>query len=390
MVIDVMVIVEKSECRGCSACQAICPTGAVSMQMDSEGFIYPSVEQNLCISCMKCKNVCPALGERDEHRPNSYHGGIAKDTGVRNNSSSGGASYALAKEILQNGGVVFGASFKDDFSIVHAEITALEQYKRIQGSKYVQSDIQEVYLPLERHLKEGRTALFIGTPCQCDAVKHFVANKRLQDNSLILCDLVCHGVPSPGIWLDYIKMIDPKGSLVDFRFRDKSRGWHGDNICAVYSNKTIRNTAKLKVFTQLYFRGLISRPCCETCKYANLNRVSDITIGDFWGIEKLNVEINDGKGISLLIVNTEKGEKYLNMLSTHMELFECKECDCMQEQLIHPAHFSPLRQVFWNDYNQHGFSEVAKCYGGLNATNRAIRRLKETVKTILLKCRKSH
>ena len=384
------VIVGESECRGCSACQAICPTGAISMQKDLEGFIYPSIKQNLCVSCMKCKNVCPALEKRDNHKPISYHGGIAKDEGVRDNSSSGGASYALAKQILQNGGSVFGASFEDNFRVVHIEITDLKQYKEIQGSKYVQSDMQEVYGALERYLRERRTVLFIGTPCQCDAIKHFVAVKKLPEDSLLLCDIVCHGVPSPGIWSDYIKLIDPKGTLLEFRFRDKSRGWHGDNICAVYPNKVRRNTAKLKVFTQLYFRGLISRPCCETCKYANLNRVSDITIGDFWGIEKLCVDVNDGKGVSLLIVNTDKGAKYLNLLSAHMELFECNECDCLQEQLIHPVHFSPMRQAFWEDYSQRGFSAIAKRYGGFTLTNRAMRKLKEIVKMISLKCRRPH
>ena len=279
-------------------------------------------------------------------------------------SRSGAAFIAISDYILENGGVVYGAGYTDHFRVVHKRATTKEERDEFKGSKYVQSDMNTVFRQVKKDLKDGLTVLFSGTPCQTAGLNSYVG-KKLREH-LILVDIVCHGVPGPYLWRDYITYLEQKQGkkICQVNFRNKQLfGWAAHHETFRFIDGIEQNKMS---FTHLFYKHITFRHSCAKCFYTNLNRPSDITLADFWGWEKTDPNINeDDKGISLIFVNTEKGRILFGAIKDRMIITPTKLENCMQHNLQYPTDMDPRRMAFELDYRKHGFSYVLKKYQGL-------------------------
>lgn len=276
-------------------------------------------------------------------------------------SRSGAVFIALSDWVLQQGGAVYGAGYADHFRVVHKRAITKELRNEFKGSKYVQSDLSGVFNQVKQDLKSGKIVLFSGTPCQTAGLNSYIGN-QLRGN-LYLMDIVCHGVPSPYIWRDFLNFIEKKnGDIVtSVDFRDKQRfGWKDHRESYKFSKG---NTVSLTLYTELFYKNIISRPSCSICYYANTKRPSDITIGDFWGWEKTDPKINkDDKGISLILVNTSKGGQLFEAVKDDLYVLPAKLEDCIQPNLMRPTPAHLNSSQFRIDYSQKGWEYVMKKY----------------------------
>lgn len=380
-------IKRKEDCCGCSACANVCGAGAIALFKDEEGFVYPRVDQSICTDCGLCEKVCPIINRKgqdlEKPRVKSLFAGWLADQANLRRSASGGAFWALARQMIADGGVVFGAVYDSDMKVVHDVADTLDGCRRFQGSKYSQSDISEAMRHCRSILRKGRRVLFTGTPCQIDGLKRFLIKEY---ENLLTMDVVCHAVPSPRIFAEYVdyagRMLH--GSIADIRMRDKSttRGWFPP-----YTFKYIMRDGKEYVdpekvinWSEAFGSGLINRPSCHEYKYTNLNRVSDITVADFWDFDNLRPDLRTNKGTSLVMANTSKGLDMINRISYDlMELSSITIKEGMQPRLKSPSAVNPLREQFWADYNKKGFTYAYKKYFGLSRTHK----MKRIVKKIL-------
>lgn len=360
-------ITNKVNCCGCTACASICPHQAISMKPDTLGFLYPKVDLQKCIDCGLCDKVCAFHSNYDKSinlpEPQIYavrH----KDMHEIETSRSGAAFIAISDYVLNQGGVIYGAGYTDHFRVVHKRATNKDERNEFKGSKYVQSDLRGIFPLIKEDLKQGLTVLFSGTPCQTAGLASYIG-KRLREK-LILVDIVCHGVPAPYIWRDYLTYLEQKYKqpIIEVNFRDKSRiGWKGHLESFIFQDGSKK---EFSTYTHLFFRHIMLRPSCSECHYTNFNRPSDFTLADYWGWEKLSSDFNiDNKGCSLLLVNTPKGmnifemqKKELNYLSSTKEL-------CMQPNLQRATHLDNKYKKFEETFRKKGFITVGKIYGNL-------------------------
>lgn len=378
----------KNECCGCTACMNICPQRAIKMEKDEEGFLYPVVDKEKCIECGLCKKVCAfQKGYNVENRLEEVgvYATKNKSDEVRMHSASGGMFYAIAKYVLNKNGVVYGVVFDDWIHAIHVRTDSMDGIKKMMGSKYSQSELGEIYKEVKKDLKNEKLVLFTGTPCQVAGLNKFLQN--IDKTNLILVDLVCHGTPSPYLFQDYIKFIEKnkKKKIIGYYHRSKKIAWqqHTENI--VYEDGKEDYTSRLsQTWKRLFGTTLFFRPSCYSCKYTNTKRTGDITIGDFWGIEKYNKEFTDNKGVSLTLVNTIKGQKVFDEISKDLIINNRKieEAIVKNPQLKQPINIDiDERNKFWNDYKTKGFKYIASKYGGYNN----IGKLKNLVKKIIKK-----
>lgn len=310
-----MQICEKELCCGCSACEAACPASAITMVADEEGFLRPAVDSIKCINCGLCQKKCP-VNTKNPSLAGAVYAAYSKNKEIRERSSSGGVFFTIATEVIKNGGVVFGAGFDKDMKVCHYSAENNEDLYKLMGSKYVQSDMRDTFKKMADLLKEGREVLFSGSPCQCAGARNLFGNHE----NLILMDFVCHGVPTPKIWDKYLK--DNFCGVTGASFRDKSLGWEefsmrvdssdGKYICSRYKDPYIR----------LFLANVTLRPSCYNCSWKDPNFCADITIGDFWGISKVDPALNDNKGTSVVVVRTEKGKKLTDLLKENCYVYE--------------------------------------------------------------------
>ena len=310
-------ICKKEDCYGCYACLNICPKNAISMEHSLEGFLYPNIDNSICINCGLCKKVCPVIEFKAFSKPIDVYSGWSTNEEVRLNSSSGGAFTELSRIILDKSGIVFGCTFDNNtLTAKHIFIDDIKDIYKLQGSKYIQSNIGHTYKKVKDFLTNGIYVLFSGTPCQIAGLKKYLGKNY---DNLFTVDLVCHGVPSPLIFKDYIDFIKKKYNfqkINDVKFRKKDFSW-------IYYNMEINgdsSSGKLKYvgtyYRDPYLRGfsrdLFLRNSCHTCKFANFNRVSDVTIADWWNYKKkCKKDIGfQYKGVSLLLFNNEKSVSF--------------------------------------------------------------------------------
>lgn len=352
----------KDECCGCAACANICPVKAISMRPDVLGFPYPVIDDEVCVHCGLCDRVC-AFQPIDPriNKPLAYalrHKNMEELT----KSQSGGAFAVLSDCILALGGVIYGAAFDESFQVVHTRAVNQQERDKMRGSKYVQSITTECFPQVKEDLKRGLFVLFSGTPCQVAGLKSYIGSAL--SKRLYTIDIICHGVPAPAVWNGYINWLqERKGRLVQASFRDKKYGWHSCiETFQFANNKKVRR----HTFISLFYALVMLRLNCHRCPYANLNRPADITIGDFWGWEKLSNEFSDEKGVSLCLINTEKGKQMLDAVKDKVELRLCDLEHCLQPNLQYPTKKNPLREQFEADFEAYGFEYVAKHYGDLN------------------------
>ena len=309
-------------CTGCSACYSICPNNSIVMHNDREGVLHPKIDKKSCINCRMCEKICPVLSndKKNDFEKIAY-ACYTKDEDIRLKSSSGGIFTELARFVLKQGGVVFGAAFSDDFtSVRHIAVNNVDDLQKLRGSKYVQSDIGDTYKEAKRYLSENRLVLFTGTPCQIAGLNSFLIKKY---DNLITQDLICHGVPSPLVWRKYVEYQESKSNsdIKSISFRNKDNGWKGFKVLFEFKN----NAAYLQTFSDdIYMQGFLKnyylRESCYSCQFKNGKGTSDITLADFWGIENVFPEMDDDKGTSLVIVNSEKGQKLFGQISGNIVL----------------------------------------------------------------------
>lgn len=314
-----MIITDKSRCCGCNACVQRCPKQCITMHEDEEGFLYPKVEQSICIDCGLCEKVCPIINPNRQRKPLQVFAAKNKNEEQRLRSSSGGIFILLAEYIIKQGGVVFGARFDKNWEVEHVCAETIEDLRPLMRSKYVQSRIGNTYKEAEQFLKDGRKVLFTGTPCQIAAFKLFL---RKEYENLLTVDIICHGVPSPMVWRKYLEnKTNQQGieSIQSISFRDKGTGWKNYSFNIRYKNGysecLFSEYASKNVFMKGFLANLYLRPSCYACPSKKLRSGSDITIGDFWGIQYIKPELDDDKGISCVLINTTKGDLYFKLLS---------------------------------------------------------------------------
>lgn len=359
-------ITDKAKCCGCTACASICPHDAISMQPDALGFLYPVVDESKCTDCGLCEKVCAFHENYDKSQnlpePLAY-AARHKDMREVETSRSGAAFIALSDWVLRLGGVVYGAGYADHFRVVHKRATSREERDEFKGSKYVQSDLNTVFRQVKKDLKDGLTVLFSGTPCQTSGLASYVG-KRLREN-LYLVDIVCHGVPGPYLWRDYLAYLEKKqGSRICWvNFRDKQEyGWaaHRETF------KFVNEGGGKVTYTFVFYKHIMFRHSCGVCPFTNTKRPSDITLADFWGWEKSVPGFNDDdKGVSLILCNTEKGKQLFEAVKQDMDVVPVKLEDCLQPNLQHPSIIHPKRMAFECDYQRKGFLYVMRKYGDM-------------------------
>lgn len=334
------------------------------MQPDALGFLYPVVNESKCVDCGLCDKVCAF----NEHYDTSLNFQLPAVYAVRHKdlkeietSRSGAAFIAVSDYVLDNGGVVYGAGYTDNFRVVHKRAVTKCQRDEFKGSKYVQSDLREIFRQVKKDLQDNKTVLFSGTPCQTAGLDSYIG-KRLRDN-LILVDIVCHGVPGAYIWNDYMSFIEKKekSKIISASFRDKSHGgWssHFESF-GLESGEVIYSSE----YASLFLSDIMLRHSCYSCPYANLRRPSDITLGDFWGWQKTDAYINaDNKGVSLVLLNTQKGKDVFGKVKADIDYVLSDTERCLQPNLRRPSAKNKSRDRFEYEYSNHGFDFVFKKY----------------------------
>ena len=358
---------KREECCGCSACYSACTHKAIQMIPDGMGFLYPQVDDDKCVDCGLCIKLCQFTKDYDIEGnlliPDVYalrH----KDEGEMAQSQSGGTFALLSDYILENGGVVYGVGYTGHFRAIHKRATTKEERNEFRKSKYVQSDVSTAFLDVKNDLRAGKTVMFTGTPCQTAGLKKFIGPK-LSEN-LYVMDIVCHGVPAPFVWRDYLAWLEKKKGkrIVNVNFRNKNLfGWKSHKETFNYEDDTYTYTY---TYTYTFYKHINLRYSCYKCPFTNTRRPSDVTVSDYWGIERLSETFaEDNKGCSLVLVNTPKGEKWFAAIKDRANVMYSDLDRCMQPQLQHPSEMHPDREKYEEDFCRKGFPYVAYRYGDM-------------------------
>lgn len=373
-------IIDKAKCCGCSACVQRCPKQCISMIEDKQGFLYPIIDTTSCIDCGLCEKVCPMLNPSLAKEPLQVFAAKNKNEEQRLRSSSGGIFILLAEHIIEQGGVVFGARFNQKWEVEHCYAETLEELRPLMRSKYVQSKTGNTFKQAEDFLKQGRLVMFTGTSCQIASLKRFL---RKEYDNLLAIDFICHGVPSPGIWRKYLEEIKSSQNkaagkntvltlsiksaplITDINFREKQHegySWkkYGFVVRSKSSSKSDKNSVLLSdiFYENIYMRGFLSnlylRPSCYKCTAKGGTSDSDLTIADFWGIQKFHPEFDDDKGISLVFVHTNKGKTVIERLNTKINVLESNMAEAIESN---PSYFKSVSvpekySLFWRTFTK--------------------------------------
>lgn len=355
------IICDKRKCTGCTACMNNCPKGAISMIEDEDGFKQPVIDQSKCINCGLCQRTCPVLNTSKNESKNKSYVGYAKDKKYKEHSSSGGIFTVIAEKVLLDGGIVIGASFENN-KLKHICIDSVNDLYKLQGSKYLQSDLNNVFITIKENI-DSRKILFAGTPCQVAGLKAYL--KKDYDN-LITIDLFCHGVPSPKLFDKYVKELekDNNDELIKYDFRDKSTGWDTYSNKAIFKNKEIKELNIDNDYMKLFLSDNALRESCYNCNFKLGNKYSDITLGDFWGVNSYYPEMYNKEGVSAIIINTDKGLDIFNNISTKLEYKDCKleEIISGNPSLEKSAVLTNKRSMLFNDIDNKTINELSNKY----------------------------
>ncbi len=303
-------------CIGCHACESICKSNAIQMGKNDEGFLYPSLNKDNCIQCEACLVVCPALAEIHFERfaqPTVY-AAWSQDNTTRETSSSGGIFSELSLAVLGSEGVVYGAAFDKNLTLCHRRINSEGSLLPLKGSKYIQSSLTGIFTDVRKQLKRGIEVLFVGTPCQVAGLNNFLQ----KDYPLLLtCDVICHGVPSPGVFEKYIHELEQNhgAQVTNIQFRTKPQGWREFFVDIQFDNGTnIQEYFAQNLYMKGFLADIFLRPSCYQCKFSRIPRVADITLGDFWGIWDFRPKWDNDAGVTALLLNSTKAEKIIPRL----------------------------------------------------------------------------
>lgn len=377
---------DKSKCSGCHACYSICPVNAIEMIRDEKGFKYPKVNREKCIKCNKCVKICPIIN-KEKNKKKSLKLAYACyniDEKIRLESSSGGVFTVLATEILKQAGIVFGAALDEDFKVKHICIEDVNDLNRLRTSKYVQSEINECYKLAKEYLDKGKIVLFTGTPCQLGGLDTYLGKNY---DNLFMQDIICHGVPSPLVWEKYkeYRKEQDKDELLDIKFRNKDNGWKKYFLKFQYKGKEYKKNQDEDLYMQAFLRDACLRDSCYNCSFKEKNRKTDITLADFWGIDILKPEINDNKGLSLVIVNTEKGMMLFENIKDKLVVNEMGFEESIQynKSMFKSVEKPKNRDKFFENLDKLSFDKLVKKYTidkKGNLIKRVLRKIKNIIK----------
>lgn len=382
-------------CCGCGACMSICHKQAISMKEDLYGFLYPVIDYKNCISCGMCNKVCAFQNKEEKNVPIATFVAARKDNNRIKQSASGGIFAAVAEEVIKSGGVVFGAAMENVGGILtpmHIMVDKLSDLPRIQGSKYVQSDIGGCYRLVKDILirGKGQNVLFSGTPCQIAGLNEYLKQSY---ERLLTMDIICHGVPNARFFQGYISQLEyyMKSKVIDFKFRDKQKGW-GLTAKAIFEKEDKHKFERLipcgeSSYYSLFLKSEIYRENCYYCKYTNGHRPSDITVGDYWGIQRLHPELmeenggrfSERKGISVVIVNTNKGmcilDKCKDAIDLSISTFEKAASE--NEQLNKPSTYGKHRDRILECFITEEYIGVERYFRRINRINLLMFKVKQ-------------
>lgn len=341
----------KNDCCGCHACYNICPVKAISMKEDEEGFLYPEINGDLCINCGKCERVCPNIKKFKLSENSQVYACYIKDFGKRLESASGGFFSLLAEYVLDNNGLVFGAAFDNNWNLNHIMVNNKKDLIGLKGSKYLQSCIGDTYEQAKMSLDNDKLTLFSGTPCQIQGLKKYLGKEY---ENLITVDLICHGVPSPLVWKKYLDEFNEGRKLVYFRQKDKEKN---NSLVYIYDDGFEKSERYDKnSFIKGFINNLYLRLSCYDCKFKGIEKCSDFTLGDFWGLENYDSKFYDKYGISAVIVHTNKANKLLKTLNNKLNIKKSNigmllPCNQYLEKSVVLTH---KRKKFFKKWNQSG------------------------------------
>lgn len=385
-----MITISKKElCSGCHACANACPKNCIQMISDEEGFWYPQIDKKECIDCGLCEKVCPIIHkwQPDDSRNTTAMAAINLNEEIRLKSSSGGIFTLIAEEIINQGGVVFGAAFTDDFKAVHHIcVDNTDDLEKLRGSKYVQSKIGNTYQEVKEYLDRGQKVLFTGTPCQIGGLYSYL--RKPYDN-LYTQDLICHGVPSPMVWEKHLEERERKAASTTQRmfFRHKKYGWKTYAVLFEFSN----NTAYVRKFPEdsfmkAFLSNLCLRPSCYNCSFKTVNRQADITLADFWGVQYALPEMDDDKGTSIVMLHSSKGEKLFQYIKDNIKLETVNPYEIIKynSAAIKSCEPNKKREGFIKDIKSGDFEKTVYRYTKISFV-RKVRFLLGKIKRKLLK-----
>lgn len=359
-------VTDKKMCCGCTACFNVCPKKCISMEFDNEGFLYPAVDKSKCIQCNMCDEVCPCLNIQKEIVNEKQEAYIVahKNYEILKDSTSGGMFTAIADYVIENDGIVIGATMEDNFIVKHIEVEKKDQLYKFRNSKYVQSELGNLFSQIRKYLLSGRKVCFSGTPCQVEALKSFL--KRDYEN-LILVDVVCRAVPSPGVWNKYVKYITKKNNSKpeSIRFRDKSLGYQFSTMQMTFANgKIVRNGIESDIWLRMFFSGMIIRPSCTECKFRKRYHISDFTIWDCFNVAEYTKDIDEKLGATNVLIHSKKGRKIFEDIKENLIFLSIDPKTIVNgmKELSESPKENEKKDMFFKDYSSMDIEEVINKY----------------------------
>lgn len=360
-------ICEESKCTGCLACMNLCPCGAITCQEREDGNVIPQIDPEKCIECHRCVQGCPENHVKEKHEPRQCYASWQKDRKERKYSASGGIAFGFYKRWIQNAGIVYGAAFNEKGILTQQKAETLEEARKFRGSKYVQSYNGFSYSEIGKELKKGKKVLFIGTPCQIAGLKAYLGKAS---EALVTIDLICHGTPPMSYLEEYIKEIAGAEKVDRVSFRGEK-----DYHMVFYSQDRVVYSQRFRkdLYYTAYLQGIIHRENCYKCEYADKRRVSDLTIGDFWGIDRKSLKVPYKGKISVVLVNSEKGRKFWDLVKDEFiyEERSLEEAVKGNVPLQRPAALPKDRMKFIEVYKEKGFMSAVKTPGVQKAIEEA-------------------
>ena len=362
------MIIDSERCTGCGACLQVCSCSAINWEKNREGFDVPVVDENKCIDCGLCRKVCPYETERGDADPEVY-AAVHKDPEVVKKSSSGGAFTAVSDWILEQGGVVYGVAFDKKLEAHYLRAENEKKRNQMRGTKYLQCPGNALYGLVEKDLRDQKTVLVTGTPCQLSGLSLVLKQKKVPSERLYLIDNICHGVASPLVFDEYLKYIRStvlkSKEIRKFSMRSKKVSWQKQYLdCRTEAGDESRILNKKASWNKLYQTTYFIRPSCYSCRFTSYDRVGDMTFGDYWNIENAGVSLDHSKGISLILVNTEKGRELLEASKDRLLLEKSDKNKCWQIHLERPLPRPKKREVIWENFYRNPSGVIAKCAKG--------------------------